>query len=329
MKRSVFARSVGRAAGFYAEPLSTSDAFLQDVLRGLAQAQKKIPPKYFYDARGSELFEVICATPEYYPTRAEMSIMAAHIGDIAASIPRNHMLIELGSGASLKTRLLIQHTQPLAYIPIDVSASALEEACRGLAWRFPTLDIEPLVADFTALRLPKAEGQTRVVYFPGSTIGNFYPDEAADFMRDLHAQLNEGDRLLIGVDLKKDPAILHAAYNDSQGVTAAFNLNLLERINRELGADFDIGNFRHLAFYNAERGWVEMHLQARHAMDVHLAGHRFHFRAEESLHTEISCKYELAEFAALAASAGFVKEAVWTDPDNLFSVFLLQADASA
>ena len=329
MKRSVFANSAGRAANFYGEALSSSPAFLDDVLQGLAQPQKYVPPKYFYDARGSELFEVICATPEYYPTRVEMGIMEANVADMARHIPAGHALIELGSGASLKTRLLIQHARPAVYVPIDVSASALQQACKQLAWRFPTLEIEPRTGDFTSFRLPELDARNRVVYFPGSTIGNFHPEEAVAFMRGLNEQLRSGDLLLIGVDLKKDEGMLNAAYNDAQGVTAAFNLNLLERINRELGADFDIDSFRHLAFYNAERGWVEMHLQACRAMQVHLAGQTFDFRAEETVHTEISCKYALEEFQGLAVRAGFTTQAAWTDAARLFSVFLLRAGPDA
>ena len=325
MKHSVFAGRVGRATGFLTQDLSDPEGFLNDVLQGLAQPQKNIPPKYFYDARGSELFEVICATPEYYLTRAEMGIMAAHITEIATLIPPGHALMELGSGASLKTRLLIQHARPALYLPIDVSWNALEQACKELAWRFPALDIDPQLGDFTSLRLPKVEAHARLIYFPGSTIGNLHPEAALQFMRGLHAQLNRGDLFLVGVDLKKDEKTLNAAYNDAQGVTAAFNLNLLERMNRELGADFDVEAFRHLAFYNAEHGWMEMHLQALRDMRVCVAEQVFDFRAGETLHTEISCKYGTDEFRALASRAGFVKEALWTDAEGLFSVFLMRA----
>lgn len=298
--------------------------FLSDVLCGLALPQKRIPSKYFYDARGSALFEAICVTPEYYLTRTEMQIMRAHVEDMARLIGRDIVLVELGSGASLKTRLLIEAMRPARYLPIDVSADALKEACAELAWRFPVLEIDPSVGDFTHEPLPRC-GARRLVYFPGSTIGNFAPEEAANFLRGLRAQLDAGEMLLIGVDLKKDAGVLHAAYNDAEGVTAAFNLNLLTRINRELDGDFDEAAFRHLAFYNEACGWIEMHLQSMRAQTVRVAGEAFAFRAEETVHTEISCKYSLADFGAMADAAGFLTDRIWTDGASLFSVHLLRA----
>lgn len=326
MKNSASATREGRAADTPRHAGETPQArFLNDVLHGLSQPQKSIPPKYFYDARGSELFEAICATPEYYPTRTEMRIMARHVEEMAEALGRDVELIELGSGASLKTRLLIEALHPARYVPIDVSHSALEQAVGELSWRFPYLAIETCVADFTEAPLPKSAGLPRLIYFPGSTIGNFHPNEAVRFLQGLHAQLRAGEALLIGVDLKKDPAVLNAAYNDAAGVTAAFNLNLLERINAELGGDFDLATFRHLAFYNSEQGWVEMHLQSMIDQEVHIDGRHFHFRAEETLHTEISCKYSVREVQALAADAGFVPQKTWTDERALFSVHLMRA----
>lgn len=303
--------------------------FLDDVLAGLAQLQKRIPPKYFYDADGSHLFEAICALPEYYPTRAETALMDAHAGDMATRLGAAIQLIEFGSGASTKTQRLIDAARPSRYVPIDISESALREACSRLRAAYPHLLIHAVCADFNAplqLRAPiLADDRPRVVYFPGSTIGNFTRSEARAFLQRVAALLGPGGRLLIGVDLKKDRAILEAAYNDAQGVTARFNLNLLERMNRELGADFRIERFRHRAFYNAEQSRIEMHLDSRIAQTVRIAGREFSFRAGESIHTEISCKYGLAEFQDLGRAAGFDRLAVWTDADGLFSVHLMQA----
>lgn len=303
--------------------------FLADVLTGLAQAQKRIPPKYFYDADGSHLFEAICALPEYYPTRAEMALMDAHAADMATRLGAQIQLIEFGSGASTKTQRLIDAARPSRYVPIDISESALIEACARLSRAYPRLLIHAVCADFSEplqLRAPiLVDDHPRLVYFPGSTIGNFTPAEARAFLQRIAALLGPGGRLLIGVDLKKDRAILEAAYNDAQGVTARFNLNLLVRANRELGADFDIERFRHRAFYNMEQGRIEMHLDSLVAQTVNIAGRKFAFRAGESIHTEISCKYGLSEFQEMGRTAGFDPLAVWTDADELFSVHLMQA----
>jgi dimethylhistidine N-methyltransferase len=299
--------------------------FLIDVQRGLALRQKRIPSKYFYDARGSALFEAICLTPEYYLTRTEMQIMRTHVDAMSERIGQGVALIEPGSGASLKTRLLIEALRPAVYVPIDVSEQALTGACAELGWRFPFLAIDPLHRDFMEQPLPRRAGAPRLVYFPGSTIGNLEPPEAAAFLDALRLQLDREEMLLIGVDLKKDARILHAAYNDAQGVTAAFNLNLLARINRELEGDFDVAAFRHLAFYNEACGWVEMHLQSLRAQTVQVADRSFDFRLEESLHTEISCKYAPEEFLRMAAGAGFAADGMWTDERGFFGVYLLRA----
>lgn len=309
--------------------LSPQTSFLADVLIGLARPQKSIPPKYFYDDAGSRLFEAICELPEYYPTRTEIALMEARAAEIAACLAPNVQLIEFGSGASTKSRLLIEAAKPSNYIPIDISDSALREACERLRRAYPTLTINAVCADFTQplhLRAPVVMPDTeRVIYFPGSTIGNFEPAEAHAFLRNVAAMLGDGGQLLIGVDLKKDRAVLEAAYNDAEGVTARFNLNLLVRMNRELGANFLIERFRHRAFYDEARGRIEMHLESLDPHTVRIADRDFHFRAGETIHTEISVKYSVFEFQDVGRAAGFVPLKVWTDVDQLFSVHLMSA----
>jgi len=301
-------------------------AFLEDVLQGLARPQKALPPKYFYDAAGSRLFERICRLREYYPTRVELALTKKHIREIAGFAGRGCVLIEYGSGESLKTRLLIEAVRPAAYVPVDISSDALDAAVKRLGRLYPWLRVRPLAADFSRpISLPETRGR-RVVYFPGSTIGNLAPQEAHAFLRMTRGQLGPRGAMLIGVDLKKDAAQLHAAYNDAKGVTAAFNLNLLARINRELGADFRLRRFRHYAFYNPARGRIEMHLVSLAAQRVNVGDHRFAFDAGESIHSENSYKYSIAEFQALAAHAGFRGAKVWTDRRGLFSLHGLIAD---
>ena len=303
--------------------MPASDDFRADVLAGLARTPKSIPPKYFYDAAGSALFERICELPEYYPTRTELAIMHADVNAIAQLIGRDTRLVELGSGASTKTRLLIEAARPAAYIPIDISRAALELAAAALARDYAWLNILPLCADFTRpVELPRVAGigtLRDVVYFPGSTIGNFTPEEALVFLRHVRELVGAGV-LVIGVDLKKDKPTLDAAYDDAQGVTAAFNLNLLTRINRELGGDFQLERFRHVAFYDVAKGRIEMHLESVAAQRVQIAGRVFDFAAGERIHTENSCKYTIEEFVALGRAAGFESLQVWTDPARLFSV---------
>lgn len=309
-----------------------ADSLLQDVVAGLARAQKEIPPKYFYDARGSELFEAICALPEYYPTRAEFALTGRHIDAIAQFAAGGDAgrveLIEYGSGASEKTRILIERMRPAAYVPVDISASALRAAVARLAAEFPWLNIRAVSGDFgRPLAIPAFKGSGRkVVYFPGSTIGNLTREEAHAFLHLTRGQVGPGGAMLVGVDLKKDPNLLHAAYNDAQGLTAQFNLNLLHRINNELGANFDVAKFAHYAFYNAPQGRIEMHLASLARQSVSVGGHRFRFEAGESIHTENSCKYSVDEFRALAAQAGFRGEQVWLDDAGLFSLHGLVAD---
>lgn len=313
----------------YYNLLTPQTSFLDDVLHGLALPQKAIPPKYFYDERGSQLFEAICRLPEYYPTRTEMAIMERHIGDIAKLLGPDVQLIEFGSGASVKTRLLIDALEPSLYVPVDIAEPQLRSACAELAQLFPWLNMTAVVADFTGpLRLPAFVGvpiRRKVVYFPGSTIGNFAPNEAIEFLGNVRHAVGSGGMLLIGVDLKKDKRTLEAAYDDAQGVTAEFNINLLARINRELGGDFQLKRFRHKAFYDERKGWIEMHLESLYQQFVHVADRRFELKIGETIHTEISCKYAVAEFQALAQQARFHAEAVWTDAQQLFSVHAMMA----
>jgi dimethylhistidine N-methyltransferase len=309
--------------------LTHATSFLEDVLAGLARPQKAIPPKYFYDERGSELFERICELPEYYPTRTELAIMERHVDAMVDLLGPDTQLVEFGSGASVKTRLLVDRLEPSLYVPIDISESALHEACKRLVLLFPWLNISAVLADFTRpVRLPEFVGipmRRKAVYFPGSTIGNFTPEEALEFLKGVRELVGPGGMLLIGVDLKKDKRVLDAAYDDAQGVTAEFNLNLLQRINRELGGDFQLKRFRHKAFYDESKGRIEMHLESLFSQFVHVAGQRFDFRPGETIHTEISCKYGVEEFQALAARARFHAEKVWTDPANLFAVHGMMA----
>jgi len=302
------------------------DTFLEDVLSGLAATPKALPPKYFYDARGSALFERICGLPEYYPTRTELAMMRCHAVEMAAALGAGRTLIEFGSGDGVKTEILIGALRPARYLPVDISREALTASARRIAARHAPLPVTAICADYISpFELPPAATLPRVIYFPGSTIGNLTPEDALLFLRRSREIAGSGGAMLVGVDLKKDPARLYAAYNDAQGVTAEFNLNLLARINRELGADFDLSAFRHVAFYDLLRGRIEMHLESCCAQTVTLAGRRFGFAAGERIHTENSCKYGLEEFAALASAAGFRPQAVWTDPEQLFAVHLLQA----
>jgi len=306
-----------------------ADSFREDLIAGLSQPQKQIPPKYFYDAAGSGLFDRICRLAEYYPTRTELAITRARLAAITRFAGAGCELIEYGSGGSRKTRLLIGALRPAAYVPVEISQTALAGAARRLAREFDWLHIFAVAGDFTQpLRLPvyrARPGRRRLVYFPGSTIGNFTPEDAQAFLRMTRAQVGRTGAMLVGVDLKKDPNVLHAAYNDARGVTAAFNLNLLARANRELGADFDRRRFRHYAFYNPARGRIEMHLVSLARQTVSVGAHRFSLEPGETIHTENSYKYAAEEFAALAAEAGFRAERVWTDRRGWFAVFGLVA----
>ena len=294
----------------------------EDVIAGLSRPQKSLPPKYFYDAAGSRLFERICRLPEYYLTRAELSLTRLHLAAIARFAGKGCELIEYGSGESLKTRLLIRALRPAAYLPVDISPAALEGAKARLSREFPRLEIVPVHGDFSRpLALPRARAR-RVAYFPGSTIGNLTPEEAHGF---LSMSRGHAGRMLVGVDLRKDANVLHAAYNDSRRVTAAFNLNVLARINRELDADFDLKRFAHYAFYNAAAGRIEMHLVSLARQAVRIGRHRFDFDTGESIHTENSYKYSIEGFQRLAAQAGWSAQKAWTDRKGLFALHGLKA----
>ena len=301
--------------------------FLDDVWAGLSQPHKTLPPKYFYDAQGCALFEAICALPEYYLTRAEIALMRGRVGDMARQLGPGCVLIEYGSGSGRKTRILIDAIEPVAYVPIDIAREQLGATAEEIAREFPRLRVIAVCADYSRpLALPELDdlgARRRIVYFPGSTIGNFTLAEATAFLAGAREQAGAGGGLLIGVDLKKDTAQLDAAYNDARGVTAGFNLNLLARINRELGADFDLSAFRHRAFYDEAAGRIEMHLESVKAQAVTINGREFRFREGETIHTENSCKYSIREFQELARAAGLAPVECWTDAERLFSVHYL------
>lgn len=306
------------------------DVMLAEVLRGLALPAKNIPSLYFYDQRGSELFDAITTLPEYYPTRTEIAILEAHGAEMAAALGPGVRLIELGSGSAQKTELLLDHLEsPAAYVPVEISREHLLASAARIAADFPGLEVLPVTADFTEpFELPEPRHGTvrrNVAFFPGSTIGNFPRPMAADLLRATRREVGAGGAMLIGVDLVKDRATLERAYNDDAGVTAEFNLNLLVRLNRELGADFDPGAFRHEAVWDEAAGRIEMRLVSTRSQTVHLAGQSFAFAAGEVLVTEYSHKYSLEAFGVLAAANGFTVARVWTDPDRLFSVQLLEA----
>lgn len=307
-----------------------AEVMLEDVLRGLALPEKNIPSLYFYDQRGSELFDAITELPEYYPTRTEISILERHGEEMARAIGPGARLIELGSGSALKTELLLARLQePAAYVPVEISRDHLLASAARIAADFPGLEVLPVTADFTEpFDLPEPrhhQVQRNVAFFPGSTIGNFPRSMAADLLRSTSQEVGPGGAMLIGVDLAKDPRTLERAYNDDAGVTARFNLNLLERLNRELGADFDLAAFSHRATWNEAECRIEMRLVSAVEQSVRVAGQEFAFQAGESLVTEYSHKYTREAFRALAEANGFLVEQVWTDPGQLFSVQLLIA----
>ena len=300
------------------------ERFLAEVLIGLRKSQKELPSKYFYDERGSQLFERICELKEYYITRIEASVMQANIEEIVELIGSQVLVIEHGCGNCEKVRFLMDHLQdPVAFIPIDISKEQLLQVARELDSIYPQLQILPVCADYTSsfeLPIPKQESRCTVVYFPGSTISNFDPIPAKHFLEHVANLCGSNGALLIGVDLKKDPAVLHNAYNDSEGLTAAFNLNLLERINRELGCDFQLDAFEHYAFYNPRESRVEMHLISQKDQAVHVNGEAISLTKGESIWTESSYKYNIDEFERMAAVAGFRVERVWVDERRWFSV---------
>ncbi len=296
-------------------------SFLNMVREGLEQPQKTLPPKFFYDALGSQLFDEITELPEYYLTRTELGIMQRYVGEMVARIGTNCLLVEYGSGSSVKTRILLDHLPAAAgYVPIDISRDHLLRSAATLTSLYPGLKVMPVCADYsTEFELPNMGDARILVYFPGSTIGNFEPEQAQDFLSRIAGVVGPGGRLLIGVDLKKEVTVIEAAYNDAQGVTEMFNKNMLARINRELGGSFKLDRFAHRALYNEEHGRVEMHLVSLDNQSVLIGDLEIRFHRHETILTEYSYKYDLDEFAALA-SASFDVEQVWTDDRQLFSV---------
>lgn len=309
--------------------LSTSEKFLAEVRAGLGCTDRELPCKYFYDERGSQLFEEICGLEEYYLTRTELALMHAHVGAMATALEPGCQVIEYGSGSGIKTRLLLEHlADPIAYVPIDLAAEALSQTASELSALFPQLEIKPLLADFAgsfSVPASKRNPKRRVLYFPGSTLGNFGPPEAEILLKRVASLVGPGGAMLLGIDLRKPLDILEPAYDDARGVTAAFNLNLLARINRELGADFDVAAFRHRAFYNTSRHCIEMHLVSTRQQSVHLAGETYTFAEGESVRTERSYKYDVDEFSAWVVRTGLRVEKVWTDDRRWFAVLYLTA----
>ncbi|MFC0203983.1 L-histidine N(alpha)-methyltransferase [Novosphingobium soli] len=316
-------------------PPQADPAFRADVLSGLARSQKAIPARWFYDMRGSQLFEAITQVPEYYPTRTETALLHAHAPAVGRILGDDAVVVEFGSGSSIKTRILLKAMPRATYVPIDICGEFLEEACDALQALFPVLRIMPVEADFTRpvelpvpLSGPGARGAA-LGFFPGSTIGNFTPAEAVDLLRSMRATLGQGAQLLIGIDRVKDPARLVAAYDDAQGVTAQFNLNLLERINRELDGTVPVADFRHVARWNEGQGRIEMHLEARRDLGFEVAGRRFRMAAGETIHTENCHKYRPGEVGLLLAAGGWTQVEHWTDPQEDFSLVLARAEREA
>jgi L-histidine Nalpha-methyltransferase len=305
----------------------TQEEIFSEVIEGLSLTPKRLPCKLFYDEKGSSLFDKICELDEYYPTRTELKIMEENIDEMSTLLGKGTLLIELGSGSSIKIRLLLDNIPGLAgYVPIDISAVHLIQSSNELKELYPHIDIFPLVADYTKdFELPNIEKQYdhKAVYYPGSTIGNFTPLQAKNFLRRIAKICGKNGGIIIGVDLRKNMKILEAAYNDKQGVTAAFNLNILEHLNNELNSDFDLNKFRHLAFFNDEKSRIEMHLISENNQDVHLNGSSIHFKKNESILTEYSYKYTLDSFAELVSDYFEVRKA-WTDKDQLFSIQYLR-----
>lgn len=304
------------------EKKNVSSEMLSAVLVGLKRSQKTLSSKYFYDQRGSELFERITELDEYYLTRTELSIMKNNIRDIAEKLGNNIQIVELGSGSSFKTRLLLNHLNDIhSYVPVDISKSFLDHVVKDLQAEYPTLNIQPVAADYThSLELPDIPvGVNRVIYFPGSTIGNFTKENAERFIGLIADSLDEHGGLLIGFDVVKDRETLLAAYNDSEGITAQFNKNILQRINRELGADFNLQQFEHKAIFNEDKSRIEMHLVSKSDQVVHIRGERILFEKGETIHTENSHKYTQSSFREMTEPY-FEEVITWTDPRNFFSV---------
>jgi dimethylhistidine N-methyltransferase len=309
-----------------------NDEFDTTVRNGLRRRPKTIPPKFFYDARGSELFDLICTTPEYYPTRTETGILDEFGAEMAVHVGTSCVLIELGSGSATKTPLLLRHlADDAAYVPIDICEPHLLQSTQRLGMMFPEMRMHPLCADYTrlpAVKLDGYAGRRRVIFFPGSSIGNCTPAEVAQLLQHAAQLAGPNGAMLIGVDSKKSPAVLNAAYNDAAGYTAAFNLNLLARMQRELGAQLDLDGFEHRAFYNEGLGRIEMHLVSRKKQVIQLGDETFHFENGETIHTENSYKYTAHEFKQLAWAAGWHPKVLWSDRAGLFNVHYLSLSAS-
>jgi dimethylhistidine N-methyltransferase len=305
-------------------------SFAEEVINGLNKTPRCIPPKFFYDKRGSHIFETICETDEYYVTRTEIELLKKHNTEIAELIGSDCLLVEPGSGSSQKVRILLDELKPQTYLPMDISRDYLASVAQELADEFKWLDVHAACIDYTVpIDLSFVENDSdifaeqklkKIAFFPGSSIGNFEKSQASNFLKNMVKMLGHNGGLLIGVDLKKDPSTLHAAYNDTDGATAEFNLNLLTRINRELGANFNKDDFSHHAFYNEQKGRIEMHLVSNRPQSVLIDSEYFHFEEGETIHTENSYKYHIDEFQELASKAGFKARRVWTDEQNLFSL---------
>jgi dimethylhistidine N-methyltransferase len=307
---------------------NAASAFALDVLAGLGRHPKQLSPKYFYDLAGSDLFEQITRLPEYYPTRTELRILRDCGDEISGLLPKHAALIEFGAGATTKVRLLLKTCNVAAYVPVDISADFLHEQARGLRTDFPALKVHPVAADFMEnFTLPaEVAALPKVGFFPGSTIGNFEPHEAQRFLRRAAEILGHGALIIVGVDLEKDEKLLHEAYNDAAGVTAKFNLNLMVRMNRELGTNFDLAAFDHRAIYNRELSRIEMHLISNRPQMVRVCGRSISFTTGESIHTENSYKYSIARFYNLARATGWTPLSTWTDSERMFSVHALRAN---
>ncbi|MEO5586922.1 MAG: L-histidine N(alpha)-methyltransferase [Novosphingobium sp.] len=305
--------------------LEEVDGFDRAVITGLSQDPKTIPARYFYDLRGSELFEEITRLPEYYPTRTEAALLKAHAADLVRLTGRGRPVVEFGAGSVTKTPLLLGATGARVYVPIDISGEFLEQSVAGLVRASPHLRVVPVVGDFTQpLQLPVLDGPL-TGFFPGSTIGNFDHRSSVDLLRSFRQTLGDGACLVVGIDMRKDPRLLEAAYDDAAGVTAAFNLNLLHRINRELDGNIPVDAFEHHVVWNDSLGRIEMHLLAKREVFFRAAGHRFAMRERETIHTENSYKYTVAEVRLLARASGWEPLAFWTDPDAMFGLHVWAA----
>lgn len=315
----------------YVDLRPSSESFLGAVIGGLGARRKSLPSKFFYDERGSRLFDRICELPEYYPTRTEMALMMDIAPELRALVPEGAELVEFGSGSSRKVRILLDAVAAFAaYVSIDISGDYLKQMASALACDYPALDVLAVSADYTQpIDLAHWEGcsRPRVGFFPGSTIGNLTPEDAVAFLENARRILGTGSGFIVGADLKKDARILHAAYNDAEGVTAAFNLNLLVRINSELGGDFDLDAFHHRAHYNQEKGRIEMYLVSDRDQTARINGHSFVFAEGETIHTENSHKYTVEEFQRIAERAGFIAQRAWTDENQLFSIHYLEVSS--